>query len=256
MSSVEALRHARTAGVRVTLKGDRLGMKSNGRPPTEILDALAAHKAAILDLLRNPPCRQCGEADGLQELVDGVWLHQECAAYRRQREIPWNATPAELVRLVEAEVTVAAANARLDANIRQMGFLEVWTAGVQDWLHRECIDLWRPARRCALKTGETKMDDLMTVDQWLAIRKEAALQIDPETAEVDWVYARVGDPYRIGLVPDEECTIGREYFARAPGSDVWVWFGDLPEATSDALWEKHKSKLAFPAGLSFIAGPA
>ena len=93
----------------------------------------------------------------------------------------------------------------------------------------------------------------MTDDErkvWLASRKEAGLKIDPETAEVDWTYAQTLDPY--GVYPElpEECQqIGREYFARAPGSDVWVWFGDLPDAIRSALWEKHKSKLAFPAGL-------
>jgi hypothetical protein len=71
---------------------------------------------------------------------------------------------------------------------------------------------------------------------WLAIRTEAGLKIDPETAEVEWEYAQTLDPY--GLDPDlpEECQcVGREYFARSPGSDVWVHFGDLPEATRDAL---------------------
>ena len=90
----------------------------------------------------------------------------------------------------------------------------------------------------------------MTVDQWLAIRKEEALKIDSSTAEVDWIYALTLDPY--GVYPDlpEECQqVGREYFARRPGSDVWVVFGDLPEETRDVLWERHKSKLAFPAGL-------
>jgi hypothetical protein len=92
----------------------------------------------------------------------------------------------------------------------------------------------------------------MTTEEWLEIRKEAALHIDPETAEVDWCYAQALDPY--GVIPDlpEECwQVGREYFARAPGSDIWVWFGDLPTATESALWEKHKRKLAFPAGLFF-----
>src|SRR5947208_16977380 len=28
---------------------------------------------------------------------------------------------------------------------------------------------------------------------------------------------------------------------------VWINFGDLPEATQNKLWEKHKPKLAFPA---------
>jgi hypothetical protein len=95
----------------------------------------------------------------------------------------------------------------------------------------------------------------MTIKQWLAIRKQAGLQIDPETAEVEWTYAQTFVPY--GLEPDlpEELEqVGRAYFARSPGSDVWVWFGDLPDATRHALWEKHKSKLAFPAGLLSMIG--
>ena len=89
----------------------------------------------------------------------------------------------------------------------------------------------------------------MTVEQWLAIRKEAGLKIDPETAEVEWTYAQTLDPYGVDPdLPEELQQIGREYFARSPGSDVWVCFYDLPEATRDALWKKHRSKLAFPAG--------
>ena len=86
------------------------------------------------------------------------------------------------------------------------------------------------------------------------VMTEAGRQIDPETAEVEWCYAQTLDPY--GIDPDlpEECwQVGREYFARAPGSDVWVSFGDLPEAVGDALWEKYRSKLAFPAGLEALA---
>jgi hypothetical protein len=33
---------------------------------------------------------------------------------------------------------------------------------------------------------------------------------------------------------------------------VWVHFSDLPEATRDALWKKHRRKLAFPAGLEAL----
>ena len=75
--------------------------------------------------------------------------------------------------------------------------------------------------------------------------------MDPETAEVYWEYGYTFDPY--GVYPDlpEECQqVGREYFARSPGSDIWVHFGDLPNTTREALWEKHKGTLAFPAGLS------
>ena len=98
---------------------------------------------------------------------------------------------------------------------------------------------------------------MMTDDErkvWLAIRKEAALKIDPETAEVEWTYAQTLDPYGVDPELPEECRqVGREYFARSPGSDVWVWFGDLPDAIESALWEKHKSKLAFAAGLYYAS---
>jgi hypothetical protein len=93
------------------------------------------------------------------------------------------------------------------------------------------------------------MTDQMTVEQWLAIRKEAGRHIDPETAEVEWTYVLILDPYGVNPdLPEEYKQVGRQYFARSPGSDVWVWFGDLPEATLSALWEKPEKKLEFPAG--------
>jgi hypothetical protein len=97
---------------------------------------------------------------------------------------------------------------------------------------------------------EKKMLEDCDIQRWLTSRKEAGLKIDPETAEVDWEYGQVMDPY--GVYPDlpEECyQVGRQYFARSPGSDIWVHFRDLPDDIRNALWEKHKSQLAFPAGL-------
>jgi hypothetical protein len=88
------------------------------------------------------------------------------------------------------------------------------------------------------------------VDEFLAIRKAGGLKIDPRTAEVTWWYAQTLDPYGIFVVPDEYQQVGREYFARAPGSEIWVEFGDLPDETRHALWEAHHRELAFPAGLS------
>jgi len=73
--------------------------------------------------------------------------------------------------------------------------------------------------------------------EYRSIRKEAGRHIDPATAEVDWEYGQTADPY--GIKPDlpEECQqIGRVYFARSPGSDMWVCFGDLPEAICTALY--------------------
>ena len=37
----------------------------------------------------------------------------------------------------------------------------------------------------------------MSVEEWLAVRKEAACEIDPETAEVEWWYAQTLDPYGV-----------------------------------------------------------
>lgn len=86
--------------------------------------------------------------------------------------------------------------------------------------------------------------------EWLAIRKKAACEIDPSTAEVLWDYGQILDPYGIDPELPEECyQVGRVYFARLPGSETWVSFYDLPAATRDALWKKHAKSLAFPAGL-------
>jgi len=82
------------------------------------------------------------------------------------------------------------------------------------------------------------------------------LQIDPETAEVIWTYGQTLDPYGVNPdLPEEYDQAGRLYFARAPGTQVWVSFYDLPFEVGNALWEKHKYSLAFPAGLVEVLTP-
>jgi len=71
-------------------------------------------------------------------------------------------------------------------------------------------------------------------ERWLAVRWAAAAMLDPETAEVTFNWGDISDPYRL-RAEDEGACCGRNYFARAPGSDVWVEFGDLPAATRDRL---------------------
>ena len=78
----------------------------------------------------------------------------------------------------------------------------------------------------------------MSRQQWLAAREEEALKLDPETAEVSWHWGSVLDPYGVyDLTREEDQCVGRNYFARAPGS-VWVLFDDLPQATYDRLWAR------------------
>jgi hypothetical protein len=71
-------------------------------------------------------------------------------------------------------------------------------------------------------------------EQWLALRKEEALRIDPERAEVFWWYGEVLDPYGVHDLPEKYRCIGRNYFARSPGIEI-VSFDDLPEAVLDRL---------------------
>ena len=75
--------------------------------------------------------------------------------------------------------------------------------------------------------------------------------IDPYTAEVDWSYTQVLDPY--GIKPDlpDECKcVGRGLFVRSLPKDIWVWVGDLPSELRNAIMAKHGHKLAIAMVLS------
>ena len=67
---------------------------------------------------------------------------------------------------------------------------------------------------------DTKVvEERIPVDQWLAIRKETGLTIDPKTAEVTFYWRYVTDPYGINSdLTDEEKGVGRAYFVRSPES--------------------------------------
>ena len=100
---------------------------------------------------------------------------------------------------------------------------------------------------------EVNTVDNITVKKLLQIRKKEGKKIDPYTAEVNWRYVQILDPYGLNPeLPEEYQQIGREYFARCPGSNISVSFTDLPATTRETLRDMHKSNLAFPAGLPFI----
>ena len=83
------------------------------------------------------------------------------------------------------------------------------------------------------------MNDRNRKQAWLEIRTKAAKTIDPEATKIEWSFGQVLDPY--GVDPDlpEECDcIGRQYFACAPGSAIWLWIGDCPEPTRKRLWQR------------------
>jgi hypothetical protein len=72
-------------------------------------------------------------------------------------------------------------------------------------------------------------------------REEVARRINPETANVFFIYGEVLDPYGDGGLPEEASCVGRMFFAADPGDGVAVSFYDLPEVTREALdgkWQK------------------
>jgi hypothetical protein len=108
------------------------------------------------------------------------------------------------------------------------------------------LAVWRRNREREMQRPRRHRQDKKVV-KWLAARKEAGLHIDPETAEVAGNYGQILDPYGVDPHLPAECQQGGwDYFARAPGSNVWVWFGDLPDATRAILGAKdsgHRRQL-------------
>ena len=100
--------------------------------------------------------------------------------------------------------------------------------------------------------------DLLPVIKYINKRRKEGRKIDARTAKVGWWYCELEDPYNIipASYVDSEFfqrylqMIGREYFARRPGSKIWVWIGDLPRRTARALQKSGKLATATEAGLS------
>src|SRR5262245_61392787 len=76
------------------------------------------------------------------------------------------------------------------------------------------------------------------VEAFLADRKEAGKQIDPERCETIRYYVEELDVYGLFDVPVEWSQSGKKTFVRNVPDGSWVWFGDLPEQTYEALMRK------------------
>ena len=113
-------------------------------------------------------------------------------------------------------------------------------AAVRGWSRKEA-ELLQAPKEWLVHNGRVNRDCISNAeyDRRMKMRRAAGLLIDPSTAVIDWNYAETLDPYGdlLPLLPLEE-QVGREYFARAPGSDIRVHFGDLPDATRDAVWNR------------------
>jgi hypothetical protein len=116
-------------------------------------------------------------------------------------------------------------------------------ATVRGWSRPNEADLLEPPEGWLVHNGKVNRDCISSAeyDRRMEERRAAGLSIDPSTAQIERWCAQTLDPYGDGLplLPGTE-QIGRENFARAPGSDIWVLFGDLPDATREAIWNRRE----------------
>jgi hypothetical protein len=88
--------------------------------------------------------------------------------------------------------------------------------------------------RLAMKVPGTDM----SIGQYLAIRKEEGLKIDPATADICQSSVYIFDPYDIDPTLDRKyAPFDRDLFVRGLGSDIWVHEEDLPKETWKAICE-------------------
>ncbi len=102
---------------------------------------------------------------------------------------------------------------------------------------------WRSA-----SNGNAEELEGMEIREWLAIRREEALKIDPENVEMCRHYRYNGDPYFVDPnCPEEWCYLDKAYFVSTHGSEMWVWDGDLPEETRKRIWNRPLKPVSSPA---------
>ena len=94
------------------------------------------------------------------------------------------------------------------------------------------------ALRAALDRLSAQMNTPEVLGQRLA-RKKAGRILDPDAADVVCLYVETADPYGFcAELPNGISCVARGYFARAVGSEMWIVFSDLPEATVERLWQR------------------
>ncbi len=122
------------------------------------------------------------------------------------------------------------------------------------------------------ETVAERKDDTLNpdVERWFETRKQEVLRIDLETAEV--ISARryladLVDPFgmhrdsRDGDLRDEDLRdelklLCRVYFARNPGSAIWVCFDDPPDEIREKLEARNEDQVARPMSLPCTRGAA
>lgn len=150
MSAAEALKQARTAGIRIGIDGDDLVLYGPGERPIQVLDLLRQHKADILMLLRRGRDGWSGE--------DWREFFEERAGIAEfDGGLPRDQAEARAFSCCVGEWLyrnpVRSPLGRCDRCGQSKGMLLPYLTGYSSsdpghtWLHQECSPTWHHARK-------------------------------------------------------------------------------------------------------------
>lgn len=148
MTAADALEAARRAGVGVRIESDGLTLEAAAPPPTEIMEQLASHKAAIIALLRPGPDGWSAEdwiaffdeRAGIAEFDGGMSRRDAEAHAFACCVVEWlNRNPARSMpdRCLGCGQTELAQDPLLPFGTEYIGHA---------WLHTHCWPAWRSRR--------------------------------------------------------------------------------------------------------------
>jgi hypothetical protein len=149
MSATEAIRAARTAGVRLTADGEDLLLDAASPPSAAVIDKLSRHKAEVLKLLR-PAGNGWSAADwhaffderaGIAEFDDGL----------SRSEAEDHAFACSVSEWLNRNPVTSPAGRCVACGDREYGYDPLLPYGVEPtghaWLHSRCWEAWHAARK-------------------------------------------------------------------------------------------------------------
>jgi hypothetical protein len=149
MSATEAIRAARTAGVRLTADGEDLLLDAASPPSVAVIDKLSRHKAEVLKLLR-PTGSGWSAADwhaffderaGIAEFDDGL----------SRSEAEDHAFACSVSEWLNRNPVTSPPGRCLACGDREYGYDPLAPYGVEPtghaWLHSRCWEAWHAARK-------------------------------------------------------------------------------------------------------------
>jgi hypothetical protein len=159
MSTAEALRAARAAGIELGLDGDDLVLEAAEQPPISVLDLLSNHKAGVVALLR--PSRDgwsaadwqvfFDERAGIAEFDGGLPRHQAETRAFACCVAEW--LNCNLVQSPPGRCLGCDGEERSDDPLLPYG---IETTG-HAWLHSRCWHAWHAGRRAEAAAGLAAM---------------------------------------------------------------------------------------------------